>query len=383
MVSLTGIDPVHRHAEFHLLIGRRDLHGRGVGTEATRADGASRVPRSEPAPHLLVRSALEHRCDSRCARRPGSAAKASPAKRAYKSGRYHDLVLMGVLSHEFDGGASDDAVRPSPIYVTRPLLPPLEAVTARLAEVWATQLADQHRRAARAARGGAARLSRRPASCRCSTTARSRCSRPMRALELRGEVITTPFTFPATPHALSWSGHHAGVLRHRSGDARRSIRRASKRAITPRTTGILAVHVYGIPCDVDGLQRVADRHGLKLDLRRGARLRHAASTAAGIGNFGDVTMFSFHATKLFHTAEGGALACRDAALRKPNRRPEELRHHRSRDGRRRRPQRQDERAAGGARARACSTAWPTRSARRQRAARSATASARRRSTASR
>ena len=76
--------------------------------------------------------------------------------------------------------------------------------------------------------------------------------------------------------------------------------------ITPRTTGILAVHVYGIPCDVAGLQAIANRRGLKIVYDAA----HAFGTridGVGIGNFGDASMFSFHATKLFHTAEGGAL----------------------------------------------------------------------------
>ena len=84
--------------------------------------------------------------------------------------------------------------------------------------------------------------------------------------------------------------------------------------MSARTTGILAVHVYGSPCDVDGLQRVADRHSLKIIYDAA----HAFGThvhSRGIGNFGDVTMFSFHATKLFHTAEGGALACATPSLK--------------------------------------------------------------------
>src|SRR4029077_20272433 len=79
-------------------------------------------------------------------------------------------------------------------------------------------------------------------------------------------------------------------------------------SITPRTTRILGVHVYGIPCDVHRLQDVADRHGLKL-IYDGAHAFGTAVRGSGIGVYGDITMFSFHATKLFHTAEGGALAC--------------------------------------------------------------------------
>jgi dTDP-4-amino-4,6-dideoxygalactose transaminase len=90
---------------------------------------------------------------------------------------------------------------------------------------------------------------------------------------------------------------------------------AVERAITPRTTAILGVHVYGVPCDVAALQAVADRHGLRVIYDAA----HAFGTRVGgrsIGQFGDITMFSFHATKLFHTAEGGALAMRDPVLRR-------------------------------------------------------------------
>ncbi len=175
-----------------------------------------------------------------------------------------------------------------PVYVTRPLLPSLSSVMARLADVWTarqlTNIGAQHERLEAALRDhlGVRELSLFTNGTVALITA-------IRALGLTGEVLTTPFTFPATPHALSWSG------------------------IT-RTSGILAVHVYGNPCDVVGLQRVADRHRLKIIYDAA----HAFGTRImdrGIGTFGDVTMFSFHATKLFHTAEGGALACGDPLLK--------------------------------------------------------------------
>jgi dTDP-4-amino-4,6-dideoxygalactose transaminase len=84
--------------------------------------------------------------------------------------------------------------------------------------------------------------------------------------------------------------------------------------ITPRTTAILAVHVYGVPCDVDALAALAAKHGLRL-LYDGAHAFGVRVRGVGIGTYGDATMFSFHATKLFHTAEGGAISCGDAGLR--------------------------------------------------------------------
>jgi dTDP-4-amino-4,6-dideoxygalactose transaminase len=195
-----------------------------------------------------------------------------------------------------------------PIYVTRPLLPPLSSVMARLEEVWATQqltnIGVQHDRLEAALRDhlGVRELSLFTNGTVALITA-------IRALDLAGEVLTTPFTFPATPHALSWSGI-TPVFCDIDPVTLTLDPAALERAVTERTSGILAVHVYGNPCDVDGLQRVADRHGLKIiyDAAHafGTRIRDR-----GIGTFGDATMFSFHATKLFHTAEGGALACGD------------------------------------------------------------------------
>ncbi|HWW84195.1 MAG TPA: DegT/DnrJ/EryC1/StrS family aminotransferase [Vicinamibacterales bacterium] len=200
---------------------------------------------------------------------------------------------------------------PDPIYVTRPILPPLDAVTKRLAEVWAsgwlTNNGQQQVRLEAALRGylGVPHLALFNNGTAALMTA-------VRALDLSGEVITTPFTFPATPHVLAWSGITPVFADVEAARLTLDPRRVEE-AITPQTTGILAVHVYGWPCDVEGLQQVANRHGLKL-VYDGAHVFGATMNGLGIGTFGDITMFSFHATKLFHTAEGGALACRDADL---------------------------------------------------------------------
>lgn len=205
-------------------------------------------------------------------------------------------------------------IRPfsEPIYVTRPLLPSLDAVQARLAEVWRAQwltnAGEQHEQLERAlvARLGVAQLS-------LFNNGTIALLAAVRALDLSGEVITTPFTFPATPHALAWSGITPVFA---DIDPRRlTLDPARVEAlVTPKTTAILGVHVYGVPCDVDGLADVARRHGLKL-IYDGAHAFGVRVNGRGIGTFGDATMFSFHATKLFHTAEGGAVACGDAALR--------------------------------------------------------------------
>ena len=196
-----------------------------------------------------------------------------------------------------------------PIYVTRPLLPPLEALNARLSEIWSarwlTNAGEQHERLGRAIRDY---LDVPEVSLFNNGTIALLAA--VRALGMRGEVITTPFTFPATPHAISWSG--ATPVFCDIDPVTMTLDPARVEAlITPKTTGILAVHVYGIPCDVVALQSIADRYGLKL-VYDAAHAFGTRINGVGIGNFGDASMFSFHATKLFHTAEGGALTCPSA-----------------------------------------------------------------------
>ena len=199
-----------------------------------------------------------------------------------------------------------------PIYVTRPLLPPLASLMARLEEVWATQqltnIGAQHERLEAALR---AQLGVRQLSLFTNGTVALITA--IRALGLTGEVLTTPFTFPATPHALSWSGL-APVFCDVDPITLNLDPAAVARAITSRSSAILAVHVYGNPCDVVGLQRIADAHGLRI-IYDAAHAFAARAAGRPIGTFGDATMFSFHATKLFHTAEGGALACSDPSLK--------------------------------------------------------------------
>lgn len=199
-----------------------------------------------------------------------------------------------------------------PIYVTRPLLPPLEALHSRLEEVWSarwlTNDGEQHNRLRRTIREY---LDVPEVSLFNNGTIALLAA--LRALGVSGEVITTPFTFPATPHAVSWSG--AVPVFCDIDPVRLTIDPARVEAsITSKTSAILAVHVYGVPCDVVALQAIADRHGLKL-VYDAAHAFGTRINGVGVGNFGDASMFSFHATKLFHSAEGGALTCASPATR--------------------------------------------------------------------
>jgi dTDP-4-amino-4,6-dideoxygalactose transaminase len=134
------------------------------------------------------------------------------------------------------------------------------------------------------------------------------------ALRLAGEVITTPFTFPATPHVLSWNGV-TPVFVDVDPNTMNLDPAQIEPLITNRTSAILAVHVYGTPCDVAGIQQIADLYGLKV-VYDGAHAFGTEIDGRPITGFGDATMLSFHATKLFHTGEGGALVVRDELMKR-------------------------------------------------------------------
>jgi dTDP-4-amino-4,6-dideoxygalactose transaminase len=134
----------------------------------------------------------------------------------------------------------------------------------------------------------------------------------MRAMGMSDEVIVPAFTFIATAHAVQWLGFtpvfcDVDPATHTIDPAR------VEELITPRTTGIVGVHLWGQPCDIEALTSIARRHGLKL-LFDAAHAFNCSSRGRMIGNFGDAEVFSFHATKFFNTFEGGALATNDVEL---------------------------------------------------------------------
>lgn len=133
-------------------------------------------------------------------------------------------------------------------------------------------------------------------------------------MDLKGEVITTPFTFASTTHAIVRKGLTPVMCDVRPDDCTLDPARL-ERLITPRTSAIVPVHVYGNLCDVDAIQRIADAHGLKViyDAAHAFGVRRNGVSAAC---FGDASMFSFHATKVFNTIEGGAVCFHDPAMRK-------------------------------------------------------------------
>ena len=200
----------------------------------------------------------------------------------------------------------------APIYVTRPLLPDLDQYSSHLEEIWESGWLSN---------GGA--KSRELDEALCTYLQAQNLSlfnngtialiTACQALRLSGEVITTPFTFPATPHVLSWN-QITPVFADIDPVTLTIDPGKIEPLITSKTSGILGVHVYGMPCAVDAIQEIADFYGLKV-VYDAAHAFGTTVSGVPIAEFGDATMFSFHATKLFHTAEGGALVLRDPALR--------------------------------------------------------------------
>ncbi len=134
----------------------------------------------------------------------------------------------------------------------------------------------------------------------------------IRALELKGEVIIPSYTFIATAHALKWQG-----ITPVFGDVDPATHNLDtlqiERLITPRTTGIIGVHLWGRPCDVEGLQAVVERHGLVLAFDASHALG-CSWRGKSVGCFGRAEVFSFHATKFVNAGEGGAVVTNDDAL---------------------------------------------------------------------
>jgi dTDP-4-amino-4,6-dideoxygalactose transaminase len=132
----------------------------------------------------------------------------------------------------------------------------------------------------------------------------------LKGFGIRGEVITTPFTFASTVHALSTNRIHPVFCDIRESDLTLDPE-CIEPLITEKTTAIMPVHVYGHPCDTGRIEEIARAHGLKV-IYDAAHAFGVTVGEKGISSFGDASVFSFHATKLFHSIEGGAIAYSDS-----------------------------------------------------------------------
>ena len=201
----------------------------------------------------------------------------------------------------------------SPIYVTRPLLPKLDNVYKQIKEVWGskwlTNNGPKHNELEKKLKeylevDNIAMFSNGTLALELG----------LKALDLRGEVITTPFTFPATVQALDRNGL-TPVFCDIEQDTLNIDANKIEDLITDKTSAILGVHVFGNPCDVKKIQEIADKYDLKV-IYDGAHAFGSHINGKSIGTYGDMTMFSFHATKLFNTIEGGGLVFKDETLYK-------------------------------------------------------------------
>lgn len=190
------------------------------------------------------------------------------------------------------------------IYVTKPHLPPLEEFNAYLRQIWEsgvlTNCGPYHEQLERELANylGVANISLFNNGTIALITA-------LQALKISGEVITTPFSFVATSHALLWN-KITPVFVDIHPDTLNLDPNRIEEAISPRTTAILPVHCYGHPADVDAIDDIARRHGLKV-IYDAAHAFGVKCHCGSVLNHGNLSVLSFHATKVFNTFEGGAI----------------------------------------------------------------------------
>ena len=199
----------------------------------------------------------------------------------------------------------------SPLHVGRPNLPDRERLLARIGEVldrdW---LSNNGPCVQEFERQLAKLLGVEHCIAMCNATIGLEIA--ARALDFRGEVIVPSMTFIATPHALQWQ-QITPVFCDIDPDTHNLDPRCIEELITPRTTGIVGVHLWGRACDVAAITEIARRHRLRL-LFDAAHAVACTYQGRPIGGEGDAAVFSFHATKFFNTFEGGAVATNDTAL---------------------------------------------------------------------
>lgn len=196
-----------------------------------------------------------------------------------------------------------------PIYVTQPYLPPLEEFIPYLEEIWASKTLTN---------GGPMHQRLEQALCEylgvehiaLFNNGTIALLTALQALGITGEVITTPYSFVATAHSLLWNGIKPVFV---DIDPHTLNLDPSKieAAITPQTTAILPVHCYGNPCDVEAIQSIADQYNLRV-IYDAAHAFGVQDAGGSILRHGDLSVLSFHATKVFNTFEGGAIVCPDA-----------------------------------------------------------------------
>lgn len=194
-------------------------------------------------------------------------------------------------------------------YVTQPHLPPLEEFLPYLEQIWKNKVLTN---------GGPFHQQLEQTLCKhlgvehisLFTNGTIALVTALQSLRITGEVITTPYSFVATSHSLLWNGIKPVFVDIDSKTLNIDPVQIEA-AITPHTTAILPVHCYGHPCDVDSIQRIADTYNLKV-IYDAAHAFGVQCHCGSVLNHGDLSVLSFHATKVFNTFEGGAIICPDA-----------------------------------------------------------------------
>ena len=194
------------------------------------------------------------------------------------------------------------------ITVTSPLLPNLDEFTDSLKEIWESKWITNNGQFHQKLEAALAEYLKVP-YVSLFTNGTLPLLTALQALRITGEVITTPYSFVATTHALWWNGIKPVFVDIDLSTGNIDPQKIEA-AITPRTTAILPVHVYGKPCDTEAIQAIADKYGLKV-IYDAAHAFGVEVNGESLLNAGDMSTLSFHATKVFNTIEGGAMVMHD------------------------------------------------------------------------
>ena len=200
----------------------------------------------------------------------------------------------------------------NPLLVTSPLLPDLEEFSLMLQNIWdsrwITNNGQYHQQLEEALCGYL-----KVPFISLFTNGTLPLLTALQALRISGEVITTPYTFVATTHSIWWNGLKPVFVDIDPNNCGIDPNRIEA-AITPRTTAIMPVHCYGKPCDIVGIQQIADKYGLKV-IYDAAHAFGVEVNGKSVLEYGDLSTLSFHATKVFNTIEGGAMVVHDEATK--------------------------------------------------------------------
>lgn len=200
-----------------------------------------------------------------------------------------------------------------PITVTSPLLPDLNEFHEMLKEIWDSKWITNNGSFHRQLEAELAKYLKVP-YVSLFTNGTLPLITALQALRITGEVITTPYSFVATTHSLWWNGIKPVFVDIDPSTGNIDPDKIEA-AITPKTTAIMPVHVYGKPCDTERIQAIADKYGLKV-IYDAAHAFGVELNGESILNAGDMSTLSFHATKVYNTVEGGALIMHDEKTKK-------------------------------------------------------------------